>query len=206
MWRYLDPRNFLRISAAYSAFRALAAGNGAQRFVRDVLRPREGEWILDIGCGPGDVLAYMPPVDYVGFDSSAAYIEAARRKWSDRASFFHGCVAETSLAALPKFDTVLALGIVHHLDDDEAGKMFALARAALAEGGRLVTIDPCFVDRQSWLRRTAIRCDRGRFVRHRDAYLALAGERFTEIRETLFTDLIRLPYTHLVMECRDRAA
>jgi SAM-dependent methyltransferase len=206
MWRYLDPRNLLRISAAYSAFRALAAGNGAQRFVNEVLHPREGERILDIGCGPGDVLAYMPPVDYVGFDSSAAYIETARRKWSDRASFIHGCVAEASLAALPKFDTVLALGIVHHLDDDEARRMFSLARSALAEGGRLVTIDPCFVDRQSWLRKTAIRCDRGRYVRRRDAYVALAGEQFGDVREQVFTDLIRLPYTHLVMECRGQAS
>lgn len=202
MFRLLDPRRMLNLAAAYSAFRAAAAGGGAARFVRDVLRPVEGERILDIGCGPADVLEHLPGVDYVGFDSQENYIRRARRRYGHRGEFLHGRVSETTLDQLAPFDAVLALGVIHHLDDPEAERLFSLAASAMKPTGRLVTIDGCFVAGQSWLRRTVLQCDRGRFVRNRDEYLALANARFAAVNERLFTDLIRLPYTHLVMECQ----
>ena len=54
-----------------------------------------------------------------------------------------------ALRILPPMYIVLAIGVVHHLDDAEAVKLFQLAHAALKSGGRLVTMDGCYVPKQS---------------------------------------------------------
>lgn len=52
------------------------------------LRPEPGYSILDIGCGPGDILQYLPSINYVGFDINRKCIEAARRRFGDKGTFF----------------------------------------------------------------------------------------------------------------------
>ena len=36
--------------------------------------------VLDVGCGPADVLRYLPEVDYVGIDRSSTYVPEASRR------------------------------------------------------------------------------------------------------------------------------
>jgi Methyltransferase domain len=50
-------------------------------------------------------------------------------------------------------DIVMANGVVHHLDDEDAERLFALASSLLKSGGRLVTIDPVLHANQGHVRR-----------------------------------------------------
>jgi len=51
-----------------------------------MLRP--GELVLDIGCGPGALLRYLPAgASYIGFDRNHAYIVQARREHGGRGTF-----------------------------------------------------------------------------------------------------------------------
>lgn len=79
------------------------------RFERvvDALRPEQGEWLLDYGCGTGDLSAYLhPEVGYFGFD------------WSDgmiiRAVSEHGGPTRRFKTHLPAtahtFDVVACIG------------------------------------------------------------------------------------------------
>ena len=43
--------------------------------------------------------------------------------------------------------------------------------------------------------------DRGKFVRTREEYLRLASARFPKVEPHLRHDLLRIPYTHLIMRC-----
>ncbi len=61
------------------------------------IRAVAGDRILDIGCGPGDILDSPPPVDYYGFDLNDAYIRFARRKYSGRGKFYCRAVEKTFL-------------------------------------------------------------------------------------------------------------
>jgi hypothetical protein len=48
--------------------------------------------------------------------------------------------------------------------------------------------------------------DRGKFVRTRDEYLRLASTRFSKVEPHLRHDLLRVPYTHLIMRCFNQIA
>jgi hypothetical protein len=54
---------------------------------------------------------------------------------------------------------------------------------------------------QAWGARLLLALDRGRHVRDQAGYEALAHSAFDHVESGLRHDLVRLPYTHLVMEC-----
>lgn len=192
----------LRYPRAYSLFSSLAGGKARRRFAEQHVRPHAGQRILDIGCGPADILEVLPEdVVYVGFDESAPYVDAAKRRYGNRGEFRCASVTRDLIGRYRGFNVALALGVLHHLDDADAFTLLTIAREALVSGGRLVTIDGCYVERQSHLARYFLRCDRGKFVRRADEYLALAGSVFGAVKHRVYADLIRIPYTHLVMEC-----
>jgi cyclopropane fatty-acyl-phospholipid synthase-like methyltransferase len=146
------------------------------------------------------ILRYLPDCTYVGFDINSKYIAMARKRFP-RAQFLCERVGRFSLAGQSSFDTVLAIGIVHHLDDQEATQLFQIAYDALKPGGKLVTFDGVFTDEQSAVARWLLARDRGEYVRGRPEYLRIASQVFSNIRLTVRHDLLRIPYTHLIMEC-----
>ena len=194
-------RSLLDRPGAYSLFRKLVGRDSARlAYAREHLRVDPGQRVLDLGCGPGDILQFLPAVDYVGYDINPAYIERALRRFGDRGAF-HCIAVSESLSPGEDFDVVIAHGVLHHLDDAAARTLFRIARRALKPGGRLVTIDGCFAEGQSALARLFLSLDRGRHVRSRDAYERLARSEFEEVKCFVRHDLIRIPYTHLIMEC-----
>lgn len=195
-------RSILSIPAIYSLFGVLIGGSSWRTtFVKEYVRPKFGVRILDIGCGPGDIVPYLPEVEYVGFDASSEYIKAARMRFGSRATFICEEVSTTTLKKNLSFDIVLAVGILHHLDDAEALQLFYLAQAALKPGGRLVTFDGVFVANQSPCARYIISRDRGQNVRTQEGYLTIASQVFSNIVVSVRHDLLRIPYTHIILEC-----
>ena len=74
----------LNRAGVYGALQKLLLRSGSrERYVREFVRPFPGCRILDIGCGPGDILEYLPESvgAYAGFDMNPGYIEAAQQRW-----------------------------------------------------------------------------------------------------------------------------
>jgi SAM-dependent methyltransferase len=192
----------LSFPAAYQLFSRLVGGEVWRVYTADYLKPATGEKVLDIGCGPADILNYLPAIDYTGFDISPEYIAAAQKRFGDKGRFY---CSDVGLATVEQeqgtFNLVFATGVLHHLDDETASKLFALAQLALRPGGRLITYDGCFVPGQSRIARWLLSNDRGKFVRTRAAYERLASKNFSRVQSELRHDLLRIPYTHLIMRC-----
>jgi SAM-dependent methyltransferase len=194
-------RGILAQPAIYDAWSRAVGGVRAQTIlVRDYVRPWPRARVLDLGCGTGELLNYLGDVNYTGVDVSDDYIVRARSNFGDRGEFFVGDASSVDLPA-GEFDLVLAVGVLHHLDDLQAEGLFGVAAAALKSGGRLITIDPTFVRAQKKAARFVIEHDRGRNVRYPQAYHALADRFFNTVRSTVRGDLIRIPYTHCLLEC-----
>ncbi len=186
----------------YEAYHRLIGANYRSRvLVEDYIRPKPTDRVLDIGCGPGNMLPFLPECDYLGVDVNPAYIHTAQRRYGDRGKFICERVSHHNVSGLGAFDVVLALGLTHHLEDAEARDLFRLAYAALKPGGRLVTNDGCYTTGQSRLERYLLSRDRGQFVRTQEQYLELARSWFQQVIPHLRTDVLRIPYTHLIMVC-----
>ena len=194
-------RAILSHPRVYSTFQNLLGAKGfREEFVRNQVRPIAKMKILDIGCGPADVLEHMDEVEYWGFDTSDAYITHAKATLGDKGKFFCKELQVSDLQDMPSFDVVLAMGLLHHLDDDVAQNLISLAAQALHPGGRLLTFDPCFEPGQSFLARYLIQRDRGQNVRSRQGYEALIQPTFDSYKITV-RHRSWIPYTHCFMEC-----
>lgn len=102
------------------------------------LAPRDGESLLDAGCGTGAALSAVldqARCELTGIDPSETMIEAARRKLGKRAR-----LQVTGMENLPfpddSFDAVIALNVFYFLDAD--GVMVRSLRRVLKPGGRLI--------------------------------------------------------------------
>ncbi|MDP1997632.1 MAG: class I SAM-dependent methyltransferase [Gallionella sp.] len=200
----MELNSILEQPAVYKLFSTLVGAQNSQSvFVKQYVRPVVGNRILDIGCGPGNILDHLPQVDYFGFDFNPSYIESAVQRYGHRGKFFCQRVSEAQvfLEQPESFDIVLAIGILHHLGDAEAIHMLDISKRALKDGGRLVTFDGCYVDGQSHATKYLLSRDRGQFVRDEKGYTDLAKSRFGEVRASIRHDLLHIPYTHIIMEC-----
>jgi SAM-dependent methyltransferase len=198
-----DLRKLFGLAVVYRAFQSAVGGRALVEYLDRYLKPTPGTRVLDIGCGPAGILRLLDPsIQYTGVDLSEAYIVNARRRFGARGRFVHSSVTDFVLSEPGEFDLVMANGVLHHLNDEEAVDLLRIAAAALRAGGRLVTIDGCYTTDQSRAARWVVSRDRGKHVRAAPAFAALARRHFVEVDEAVRHDLLRIPYSHLIMECR----
>jgi SAM-dependent methyltransferase len=192
----------LSIPMAYESFQRVVGSPQVRReLVDNYVIPRPGLRVLDIGCGPGDLITYLPGVEYTGTDLSAAYIESARKRFGDRGRYYVGRVSALDPAELGKFDVVIAKSLLHHIDEDEALHLFDSAASVLAGDGRLVTLDAAYTSDMSRGARFVVSRDRGQSILAPDGYERLARRAFADVTVTVRHDLLRIPYTHVFMAC-----
>lgn len=131
---------------------------------------------------------------------SQDYIDAARKRFGSRGKFLCERVGKDVQAAQGLFDIALAHGVLHHLNDSEAMDLFDIAYRSLKRRS------PCdhrrlLRARRARLARYLLSKDRGEFVRSQPQYEALARSAFSNIAVHVRHDFLRVPYTHIIMEC-----
>lgn len=127
--------------------------------------------VLDMGCGPGNLLGFLPEtVRYTGFDVSEDYIASAQKTYTERADAQFICA--TSLDSklrqtLPdqSVDVAIVHGVFHHITDAQAQEMFELARRVVRPGGKMLILEPVWFEGQSVFRRWIMSLDRGKNIK-----------------------------------------
>ncbi len=200
MSAFFDPRRLLEAPLVYaSLMNVLGADDGMAVFVRDHLRLGAAARVLDLGCGPGRLFPHLSAVDYCGIDSDAAYLNRARALYP-QGRFELGNVGTEAFGS-GEYDLIVACGLLHHLSDDAVARTLSFCRERLRRRGRLVTLDCVFEEGQNFFSRLLVAGDRGGFVRSGDGYLALARASFPDAALTIRHDLLRVPYSHAILEC-----
>lgn len=164
----------LSIPWCYSASQAILAP-GANRMLTAALRERQRELpapglLLDVGCGPASWLwkiGWTP----VGLDVSCDYTKAFKHHGQDAIT---GSACELPLAN-GVFDGVWCIGLLHHLQDDQARQAIREMLRVCRPGGHVI-IQDAVLPESAWRRPIAAlirRLDRGRSMRTRDQLVAL---------------------------------
>jgi SAM-dependent methyltransferase len=196
-------RSIVSNSAVYNCLQSLLGANKARKQFVSYLDLHENDRILDIGCGTAELLGYLPKdIIYIGFDASEEYIKAAKRKYGNRGEFVAKSVTDALVDEYEDFDRVIASLVLHHLKDDEVLHIFKLAKNALKHGGMFCSLDCCYTTNQSIIPKTLIDLDRGQNVRRLHEYEELAISVFQEVKVFHRTDMLRIPYDHVVLVCR----
>ncbi|QSX79661.1 class I SAM-dependent methyltransferase [Agrilutibacter solisilvae] len=196
-------RAILSHPAVYSGFqKLLGAERSRRKLSQEHLRVQPGDVVVDVGCGPADILECLPrDIEYHGFDLSQRYIDAARDRYGDRGIFHCADVQDLVGEALPPCQLAIAIGLLHHLDDPAAMGLISSLYERLAPGGRLVTLDGGYWPGQSRIGRALARRDRGQHVRTAEGYAALVDARFSRVEVIRREDLLLVPYSHVILEC-----
>jgi SAM-dependent methyltransferase len=204
-------KRLLSLAPVYEVFQMLIGATYARRWLRtNFWNCQPGNRIVDVGCGPGDVLRSLPEgVEYWGFDPHESYVAQAREKFGSR-GVFHAGRATDFLATYPNLagtvDLVLCNGVLHHLSDEDADEVLSIARKLLAPAGRFVALEPCFLVHQSFFSKWVMNRDRGEYVRQEAAWRRLLIRQFPVAETHVATGLIRIPYTHIVLVGRQSAS
>lgn len=185
----------------YHGWKQLISAERAMRMVvADHLRPEPGDRVLDVGCGDGDIRPLLGDVDYTGVDFNADYIRSAQSLADDTTRFLQADVADLPKLGFDEFDVVFAYGVLHHLSDDECLGLIESVSHVLADGGRLVSIDPVFEPTQRTTARVLAALDRGRYVRAPSGYRQVVESHLAIKNLTIRQDLLPFPYSHCVIE------
>lgn len=178
---------------------------GAERIRKELvekhIKPQQNDNILDIGCGTAEILTHLPNfINYWGYDISPEYITKAQNKFGNRGHFYCTPLTIENSYNLPKFNTILAIGVLHHLNDEEIENICHMSSKLLAKNGKFISIDPCYDIGQNSIAHFLISKDRGQNVRDKNGYYSLAKSYFKKINGTL-KHRKWIPYTHWIMEC-----
>ena len=160
------------------------------------LATQAGDRVLDVGCGPGTLLSYLGDVDYTGIDLNAPHIEQAKDKYGHMGQFYYGnAVTDIDIAAGP-YDLIICIGLLHHLEDDEAITLISSLSKRLSKRGRLVTFDPVYISRQNPIAKKLNDLDSGQNIRTQPAYAALFDILKFDLKSDVLKGKLNVPYNH----------
>jgi SAM-dependent methyltransferase len=190
----------------YRSFKRLIARSDAvQTVVEEHFVVEPGSRVLDVGCGFGDYAQYFESDSYLGIDHNAEYLDVARSMNPDK-TFIVADVADEAIFDRGPFDLVFLSGVLHHLSDDQITQLAKDVSRVLSPGGRFVALEPYFHDGQRLTARLLIAADRGQFVRDERGYRTLLEPAFEDVASSSRFDLLRTPYSHLILEARSSGA
>jgi SAM-dependent methyltransferase len=194
---------WLNIPFVYNAFSAAVGANALRRkLIQNHVRAKRGDKLIDIGCGSALALQWLPEVQYIGLDINPDCIAFASRTYGTKGTFVVGDAR--SLQADSRFqdaDIVMALGILHHLHDQDAADCIQFAHDALKPNGRFVCHEACWIPNQGAVSKYIMGSDRGRNIRTEEQYRQLAGKIFNKLDAWVNTNPLRIPYVTIVLEC-----
>jgi len=196
-------RSVLSHSLVYDVFQSVVGGVAARRRVcAEYVRASPADIVIDVGCGTGDVLRFLPQEStYYGFDLSQQYIDKAKLRHAGRENCSFRCTNLNDVAPdeLPLCDIAIIFGVLHHISDLEATRLLSGIHSRLAPHGRVVCMDPAIQEGQSRIARYLISNDRGQNVRSADAYASLVPASYSNKNVVVRDDLFYLPYTLSIM-------
>jgi len=119
----------------YWAHRDMGVLNSFQRIRADFLlkRLRDGDAVLDVGCGDGRILAYLkaqkPSLRLSGIDSSPAALKIAAERGLD---VHQADIRNVQALGGASADVITLFEVIEHVPDSEALLVWAVAHAHVA--------------------------------------------------------------------------
>lgn len=173
-----------------------------KRYINVYVKPKSNDKILDIGCGPGNIVKFLPSdINYIGFDKSQSYIDYANKKFFSSNHKFIASGLDSTIIDEYDFDIVMANAVLMNLNDNEAAQLFSISYDLLKQGGRLVLYDGYYNINLPLIEKFLVTNERGKHIRTKDDYQQIAEKYFSTINITALDNMYRIPYPMIIIEC-----
>ena len=193
--------NFINNPLIYKIIQRIMSGTSFRNNIIKKNITKSNLKILDIGCGPAQILEHIPQCNYYGYDIDQRSIQYAKKKYYQKNyRFYCKKFNKTEVKKLPKFDYVSFFGILHHLSNKEADKMLTLCKQIMKKNSILLTEDPILVEKQNPIAKFLIKKDRGTNVRKKKEYINLLKKHFKKVKNKV-THQFFIPYTWFTTIC-----
>ena len=190
-------KSILALGKVYDIAMRMIAKHDLRSHLALVINAASGDRVLDIGCGTASILKHLPNVSYLGIDFSPKYIARAKKQYGERGEFRCVSVDELSIESSERFDRILMLGVIHHLNNEQVESLMKVINGLLIETGQLITHDPVFVQGQNKIAKFFLKNDRGSFVRYEQEYVELIESSMKVTEHRIETKMLRIPYSIL---------
>ena len=177
----------------------MSASSFRRKIINKIIKKKTNLNILDIGCGPAEILKSLNYSNYYGFDTNRNYINYAKKNYKKNCHFFCENFNAKKIKKI-KFDYVILLGLLHHLNSQEINKLLKEIKKVLKKKGNLLTIDNIYIKNQNFIAKKLIDLDRGMFVRTKNEYLEILKKHFKNISSKIYIQKF-IPYTWFVTKC-----
>ena len=193
--------NFINNPVIYKIIQGIMSGTSLRNSIIKKNIKKSNLKILDIGCGPAQILEHIPQCDYYGYDIDRRFIQYAKKKYHQKNYHFY-CKKfnKTELKKLPKFDFIIFFGILHHLSNKEVHEILKLCKKIMKKNSKLLTEDPILIENQNVIAKFLIKKDRGLNVRNKQEYINLLKKHFKKIKNKV-THQYFIPYTWFTTVC-----
>ena len=198
--RRRGPYALLESARIYTLFNRAIGGMRLREWLVQNLGIEPGMSILDVGSGTSSINAVMTGVDYTGIEPNKGYVEEAQNRFP-AAKILQGGIED--LGSLEDaYDVVMALGVLHHVDDTQVSRFFRGAARCLTPRGRIVTLDPGTWSGLTRVAKFNVGLDRGGHVRNVGAMTELISQSAGKLN--LHTEIVplsgrlRVPFGHIL--------
>lgn len=124
--------------------------------------------VLDLGCGTGTLSGLFNKDKYLGVDIDKDSINLARKKNKE---YLYKASDATTFRSKKKYDLVLVVGVLHHLNDSDVKKTLKTISLHTKKGGRVVIIEAIPpISRLNFIGIMLRKLDKGHYVRKLEEY------------------------------------
>jgi cyclopropane fatty-acyl-phospholipid synthase-like methyltransferase len=172
-------------------------------FLEESLGSFTGNSVLDLGCGTGVAAKFVSdPVQYYGIDISEEYLKSVLQKKSN-AIVHIGSISDREpyeAIQLGYQDVTLALGLFHHINDQEMMSCLDQLRNVMSPGSVLKSFDPVIDSSTSKVAAWVARNDRGQYLRTPDELCGIFEKFSLRAEYRVMRNVIRIPVDVVVCE------
>ena len=194
--------NLINNPYIYKSIQKIMSGTSLRKKIIKANIKKKNSNVLDIGCGPAEIIEHIPNCNYYGYDIDKRSIAYAKKKYkSKNYHFFCKKFENKEIKKLPKFDFVILFGILHHLNNEQAKNILSLCKKKMKRNSTLLTEDPVIINNQNSIARFLIIRDRGKNVRKKEGYLNLLNSNFKKLKFKILHQSF-VPYTWFITTCK----